>query len=80
MPKMPRLIQISGKDFCKILEKLGFKKIFGKGSHIRYKHSDGRKTVIPVHSNEKLGKGLLRTILNQVDISKKGYEELRQKI
>ena len=79
-PKMTKLITTSGKNFCKILEKLGFEKIYGKGSHIRFKHSDGRRTVVPVHGNEDLGKGLLRTILNQVDLSKEEYEELRRKI
>mgnify|MGYP001613342135 FL=1 len=47
---------------CKLLEKLGFKKIYGKGSHVRFKHSDGRRTVVPVHGNEDLGKGLLTSI------------------
>jgi len=74
-----KLIPISGKKFCKILEKLGFEKIYGKGSHIRFKHPDGRRTVVPVHGNEDLGKGLLRTILNQIDLSKEEYEKLRRK-
>jgi len=77
---MVKLITISGKNFCKILEKLGFEKIHGKGSHVRFKHSDGRRTVIPIHGNEDLGKGLLRTILNQIDLSKEEYEELRRKV
>jgi predicted RNA binding protein YcfA (HicA-like mRNA interferase family) len=77
---MTKLIPISGKKFCKILEKLGFEKIYGKGSHIRFKHPDGRRTVVPVHGNEELGKGLLRTILNQIDLSKEEYEELRKKV
>ena len=77
---MTKLITISGKEFCKILERLGFEKIYGKGSHIRFKHPDGRKTVIPVHGNEDLGKGLLRTILNQIDLTKEEYEELRKKV
>ncbi|MEK6819958.1 MAG: type II toxin-antitoxin system HicA family toxin [Nanoarchaeota archaeon] len=62
---------------CKILEKLGFEKIHGKGSHVRFKHSDGRRTVVPIHGNEKLGKGLLLEILKQIKISKEEYEELR---
>lgn len=52
---MAKLIQISGKEFCKILEKLGFARIYGKGSHVRFKHPDGRRTVVPIHGNEKLG-------------------------
>lgn len=74
---MVKLVTISGKKFCKILEKLGFEKIYGKGSHVRFKHPDGRRTVVPVHGNEDLGKGLLRHILKQIKISKDKYEELR---
>ncbi len=77
---MPKLVTISGKEFCKILAKLGFEKIYGKGSHVRFKHFDGRRTVVPIHGNENLGKGLLRKILNQIKISKEKYEELRRKI
>ena len=48
---MTKLILISGKQMCKLVEKLGFKKIHQKGSHVRYKHPDGRYTVVPVHGN-----------------------------
>ena len=77
---MVKLITISGKKFCKVLEKLGFEKIYGKGSHIRFKHPDGRRTVVPVHGNEDLSKGLLREILRQIKLSKEDYEKLRQEI
>ena len=75
---MTKLISISGKKLCKILEKIGFEMIHGKGSHFRFKHPDGRRTVVPVHANEKIGKGLLRQILNQVEITKEKFEELRK--
>ena len=75
---MAKLVTVSGKKFCKILEKLGFEKIYGKGSHIRFKHPDGRRTVVPVHGNEDLGKGLLRQILKQIKISREEYEKLRK--
>ena len=65
---MTKLITISGKEMCKILEGLGFEKIHG------------RRTVVPVHGNEDLGKGLLREILRQINLSKEEYEELRRKI
>lgn len=71
--KLPR---ISGKELCKILEKLGFEKIYGKGTHIRFRHIDGRRTVIPVHGNEKLGPGLLTAILKQIKISREYFETL----
>ena len=55
----------SGKDFIKILEKLGFVVIRINGSHHRMKHSDGRITTIPVHKNDDLPKGLLRKIIKE---------------
>ena len=76
---MTKLIAISGKNLCKILEKLGFEKIHQKGSHVRYKHPDGRLTVVPIHGNEELGKGLLNEILKQIKVDRKEYERLRKK-
>jgi len=73
MAKLPR---ISGKELCKVLDKLGFKKIYGKGSHIRFKHSDGRRTVVPVHGNEDLGPGLLVAILKQIKLTREDFEKL----
>jgi len=77
---MPKLIPISGKKMCKILEHLGFQKIQGKGSHVRYKHEDGRRTVVPIHSNEDLGKGLIKAILNQIKLSNDDFDKLRQEV
>jgi len=56
---------ISGKDFIKVLEKLGFTVIRVNGSHHRMKHADGRITTIPVHKNDPLPKGLLRKIIRE---------------
>jgi len=74
---MTRLVPISGKKLCKILEKFGFERIYGKGSHIRFKHSDGRRTVVPVHGNEEIGVGLLNEILKQIKLSREEFERLR---
>ncbi|HLD05429.1 MAG TPA: type II toxin-antitoxin system HicA family toxin [Candidatus Nanoarchaeia archaeon] len=75
-----RLIPISGKKLCKILEKLGFEKVYGKGSHVRFRHADGRRTVVPVHAGEEIGVSLLNEILKQSKISREEYEELRKKV
>lgn len=77
---MSRLLPVSGKDMCKILEILGFQKVHQVGSHARYVHPDGRKTVVPVHGNEDLGTGLIKEILKQSRISREMYEELRKKV
>lgn len=77
---MSRLFPVSGREMCKILEMIGFQKIHQVGSHVRYAHPDGRKTVVPVHGNEELGTGLIKEILKQIMISRETYEELRKKV
>ncbi len=77
---MTRLLPVSGRKMCKILEKLGFEKVHQVGSHARYIHPDGRRTVVPLHGNEELSIGILKEILNQVKLSKEKYETLRQKV
>jgi predicted RNA binding protein YcfA (HicA-like mRNA interferase family) len=77
---MTRLLPISGRKMSKILERLGFAKVHQVGSHARYVHSDGRKTVVSLHGNEELSIGLLKEILNQVKISREEYEKLRKEV
>jgi len=62
---MPQLPVISGKEFIKFLQKLGFVVVRVNGSHHRLKHSDGRVTTVPVHKNEGLPKGLLHKIIRE---------------
>ncbi len=73
-----KLVPVSGKEMCPIGEKLGFQNVHQAGSHVRYIHPDGRKTTIPVHGNEELGKGLLLEILKQIKISREEYERSRR--
>ena len=56
---MTRLPRIKGTELIKILKKLGFNIIRVKGSHHFLQHADGRCTVVPVHSGETIGPGLL---------------------
>lgn len=64
------------EELIKALEKMGFfcsRK--SKGSHFRYRHRDGRKTTVLVHKGKDIGRGLLRKILRDVEIS---VQELRK--
>lgn len=62
MTKLPRL---TGKELSEIIEKFGFVHERTTGSHMVYKHPDGRITVIPHHSGEKIGPGLLNKIIKK---------------
>jgi predicted RNA binding protein YcfA (HicA-like mRNA interferase family) len=77
---MSRLLPVTGRKMCKILEAEDFVKVHQVGSHVRYVHPDGRRTVVPVHGNEKLGIGLIKEILKQIKMSRETYKELRQKV
>ena len=74
MAKLPRLDAI---QLSKILKKLGFKFIRQRGSHMFFKHTDGRTTVVPYHSKERIGPGLLNKIIKEdIQISRKEFEGL----
>jgi predicted RNA binding protein YcfA (HicA-like mRNA interferase family) len=66
----------TGKKVISILKKLGFAVIRIKGSHHYLQHEDGRATVVPVHSNEDIGIGLLLKILKDVEITKDEFENI----
>lgn len=74
---MSKLSPIRARELIRILEGLGFEKVHQKGSHVRIRHPDGRRSSIPIHSGEKVGKGLLRKILRDVNLSRNDFEKLR---
>lgn len=39
-------------------------------SHLVMKHNDGRRTVVPIHSNKDIPKGTLSAILKDIKITK----------
>jgi len=77
---MTPLTIISAKKMAAILNHLGFECIRQRGSHAYYKHPDGRSVALPMHSNEDLGRGLIRHILRDIELSVEEYEVLRQKV
>ena len=73
---MTNFPSISGKQLLVALQKSGFELIRIKGSHHFMRHADGRSTVVPVHSNESIGPGLLAKILRDCDISRDQLHQL----
>ena len=74
-----KLPLLSAKEIIKILTELGFQEIRQKGSHKYFRHPDGRTTVVPVHPGRDLGRGLLRQIIKEIDMSRKDFIELYKK-
>ena len=70
---MSKLPLLSGVELCKVLVKLGFQEIRQKGSYKYFRHPDGRATVVPMHSNRDIGRGLLRKILKEIELSREDF-------
>ncbi len=76
---MSRLAPISARELQTILSRLGFTLIRQKGSHAFWQHPDGRATIVPVHKGEDIGRGLLRQILRDLDLTPAELGKLRRK-
>lgn len=74
---MTALPSLSGKQLLAALGRLGFEVVRVRGSHHFIRHADGRSTVVPVHSRETIGPGLLLRILRDCDVTR---EDLRKVI
>ncbi len=72
----PRLPRVSGAEVVVALRRAGFEVVRSRGSHRFLRHQDGRATVVPVHSGETLGPGLLTRILRDVDLTSERLTEL----
>ena len=68
-----KLPLLTAKELIKILNKLGFESIRQKGSHVYLRHKDGRSTVVPLHAGKEIGRGLLKRIINEMDMSREDF-------
>jgi len=73
---MTKLPSLTGKDIISILKKVGFEIKRQKGSHVFLQHPDGRATVVPIHSGETIGPGLMAKILRDVNMTKEEFHQL----
>jgi predicted RNA binding protein YcfA (HicA-like mRNA interferase family) len=61
---------VSGKKFCRVLEKHGWTLLRVQGSHHIYGRADNpARLSIPVHGNQDLKLGLLRHMLRVAGLS-----------
>jgi len=70
-----KLPMLSGEEVVRILKKMGFQEIRQRGSHRYMRHLDGRTTVVPIHSNRDIGRGLLKKILNDIGLTREEFAE-----
>jgi predicted RNA binding protein YcfA (HicA-like mRNA interferase family) len=73
---MAKLPALSGRELQRALERAGFEVVRQRGSHIRMKHDDGRVVTVPVHAGQDIGRGLLRKILRDAELSREQLQDL----
>ena len=66
---MPHLPMLKAEQVIHALEKAGFEVVRQRGSHVRLRHGDGRAVTVPTHSGQDIGRGLLRKILRDADLT-----------
>lgn len=65
----PKLPSLNSHDLIKILNKKGFILERQSGSHAIFINSTGKRTTVPIHGKRDLGKGLLRQIMKDADLT-----------
>lgn len=66
---------LKARHLIRALRLLGFEEIRQSGSHMFFEHKDGRTTLVPRHGGEDIGRGLLRQILREIEITPQKFSE-----
>jgi len=64
-----RLPALHARQLIRILKRHGFEPVRQSGSHVILRHADGRRTTVPDHGSRDLGRGLLRQIMRDAELS-----------
>lgn len=76
---MSKLPILKSKELIRILNKIGFFEFHRVGSHAQFKHTDSRRTTIPIHPGKDIPPGTLKAILNDLGISTEDFVKLLKK-
>jgi len=77
---MTKLSIVDARTMDKLLKKLGFEPTRQRGSHIFYRHPDGRTTTVPFHLGRDLSRPLIREILKEIELTPEQFREELEKI
>ena len=66
---MSRLPVITFREMERLLLRLGFVAVRRKGSHVFFRHPDGRTTTAPDHGSRQLARPLIREILREIELT-----------
>lgn len=70
---MSHLPMVTAREMIQFLNHLGFVEARRHGSHIFFRHSDGRTATIPDHPGEDLGRGVTNKILHDAEVTRDDF-------
>jgi predicted RNA binding protein YcfA (HicA-like mRNA interferase family) len=76
---MSRLPMVTAREVMQFLRHLGFIEARKQGSHVFFRHPDGRTATVPNHPGEDLGRGITNKILHDVEVSPDEFLKWYQK-
>ena len=71
---MSRLPVLSGDEFVKVMEKIGYVWDHTEGSHMILLHPEGRRLSVPRH--RELGHGLMRSLIHDAGLTREQFMRL----
>jgi predicted RNA binding protein YcfA (HicA-like mRNA interferase family) len=71
---------IDFRTLDRLLRKLGFTPVRQRGSHVFYRHVDGRTTTVPNHAGRDIARPLLREIIREIELTPEQFEQERSSL
>jgi predicted RNA binding protein YcfA (HicA-like mRNA interferase family) len=67
--EMPRVPVLKPREVVAILVALDFSCVRQRGSHMQFRHADGRATTVPDHGGRDISPSLLRKIARDIGMT-----------
>lgn len=73
---MTGLPVVGFRELDRMLRRLGFEAVRQHGSHVFYRHPDGRSTTVPRQENRNIARPLLRAILREIGMTPDQFRDV----
>jgi predicted RNA binding protein YcfA (HicA-like mRNA interferase family) len=73
---MGRVPALRADEVIRALQKAGFQVVRRRGSHARLRHPDYWVETVPIHAGQDIGRGLMRKILRDAELTPEQFLEL----
>ncbi|MBU0590949.1 type II toxin-antitoxin system HicA family toxin [Candidatus Micrarchaeota archaeon] len=71
---------VDAKTLIKVLTLKGYTKIRQSGSHVQFKNKTDILITVPVHPGQDIGRGLLRKIIRDMELTREEFIEILKQV